>query len=293
MNYQHHFHAGNFADIFKHLVLIFCLEKLHEKSSSFLAIDTHSGLGKYDINHEKSLKTNEFNEGLGKILSQPNFQEILPQKFLEILAKINVCQIENLPQKLKYYCGSPIIIKNFLRSQDKAIFAETNPDTFYGLRRNFAGNKKILCAQENGFELTKSKLPSIEKRSIILIDPAFEKNHHKISSDYELAVESLQNGHKKYSNGIYLLWHPIIEGEEKILEIFYQKILNLKFEKIHHVIFDIGNSSIRSSKMHACGMFIFNIPWQVDEKIKLYLPKILECLKMNSDKHSLLLKKLR
>ncbi|MBM3590390.1 MAG: 23S rRNA (adenine(2030)-N(6))-methyltransferase RlmJ [Alphaproteobacteria bacterium] len=282
MNYQHHFHAGNFADIFKHLVLIFCLEKLHEKSSSFLAIDTHSGLGKYDINNEKSLKTNEFNEGLKKILLQTNFQEILPKKFLEILAKINLCNIDNLPQNLKYYCGSPIIIKNFLRSQDKAIFAETNHDVFYGLKRNFAGNKKILCTQENGFELTKSKLPSIEKRAIILIDSAFEKNHQKISSDYELAIESLQNGYKRCSNGIYLLWHPIIEGDEKNLEIFYQKILNLKFEKIHHLIFDVGNNSTKSSKMHACGMFVFNMPWQVDEKIKLYFPKILGYLKNSS-----------
>ena len=94
MNYQHYFHAGNFADIFKHCILCFCLEKLHEKPSSFLAIDTHSSSAKYSIFDEKIAKTNEFNEGLRAILDQPNFQQILPQKFLEILAKINVCEIQ-------------------------------------------------------------------------------------------------------------------------------------------------------------------------------------------------------
>ena len=113
MNYQHYFHVGNFADIFKHSILCFCLEKLHEKPNSFLAIDTHSSSAKYSIFDEKISKTNEFNEGLRAILDQPNFQEILPLKFLEILAKINVCEIPELPSKLKYYAGSPLIIKNF------------------------------------------------------------------------------------------------------------------------------------------------------------------------------------
>jgi len=279
MNYQHYFHAGNFADIFKHSILCFCLEKLHDKPSSFLAIDTHSSSAKYSIFDEKIAKTNEFNEGLRKILDRNNFQEILPQKFLEILAKINVCEIKELPSKLKYYAGSPLIIKNFLRYNDKAIFAENNHPIFHELRKNFVGNKKILCLQENGFDLLKSKLPPLEKRAVILIDPAYEKNHNLISNDYRDAINSLQEGHRRFANGIYLLWYPIIEGDEKNLENFYHKISELKFEKITQIIFDIGKDLDSQSKMHACGMFIFNMPWQVDEKINLYFPKILEALK--------------
>ncbi len=283
MNYQHYFHAGNFADIFKHCILCFCLEKLHEKPSSFLAIDTHSSSAKYSIFDEKIAKTNEFNEGLRTILDQPNFQQILPQKFLEILAKINVCEIQELPSKLKYYAGSPLIIKNFLRLEDKAIFAENNPPIFQELRKNFVGNKKISCIQENGFDLLKSKLPPREKRVIILIDPAYEKNHNLISNDYQDALNSLQDGQRRFANGIYLLWYPIIEGDEKNLANFYQKINELKFEKISQIIFDIGKNLDSQSKMHACGMFIFNMPWQVDEKINLYFPKILRALKKSEE----------
>ena len=283
MNYQHYFHAGNFADIFKHCILCFCLEKLHEKPSSFLAIDTHSSSAKYSIFDEKIAKTNEFNEGLRAILDQPNFQQILPQKFLEILAKINVCEIQELPSKLKYYAGSPLIIKNFLRFDDKAIFAENNHPIFQELRKNFVGNKKISCLQENGFDLLKSKLPPREKRAIILIDPAYEKNHNLISNDYQDAINSLQDGQRRFANGIYLLWYPIIEGDEKNLANFYQKINELKFEKITQIIFDIGKNSEFPKKMHACGMFIFNMPWQVDEKINLYFPKILRALKKSEE----------
>jgi 23S rRNA (adenine2030-N6)-methyltransferase len=244
-----------------------------------LAIDTHSSSAKYSIFDEKIAKTNEFNEGLRKILDHNNFQEILPQKFLEILAKINVCEIKELPSKLKYYAGSPLIIKNFLRPDDKAIFAENNHPIFQELRKNFVGNKKISCLQENGFDLLKSKLPPLEKRAIILIDPAYEKNHNLISNDYRDALNSLQDGHRRFANGIYLLWYPIIEGDEKNLENFYHKISELKFEKITQIIFDIGKNLDSQSKMHASGMFIFNMPWQIDEKINLYFPKILEALK--------------
>ena len=283
MNYQHYFHAGNFADIFKHCILCFCLEKLHEKPSSFLAIDTHSSSAKYSIFDEKIAKTNEFNEGLRAILDQPNFQQILPQKFLEILAKINVCEIQELPSKLKYYAGSPLIIKNFLRFDDKAIFAENNHPIFQELRKNFVGNNKISCLQENGFDLLKSKLPPREKRALILIDPAYEKNHNLISNDYQDAINSLQDGQRRFANGVYLLWYPIIEGDEKNLANFYQKITELKFEKISQIIFDIGKNLDSQSKMHACGMFIFNMPWQVDEKINLYFPKILKALKKSEE----------
>ncbi|MFM6973023.1 MAG: 23S rRNA (adenine(2030)-N(6))-methyltransferase RlmJ [Alphaproteobacteria bacterium] len=292
MNYQHQYHFGNFADIVKHCILIFCLEKLQEKPSSFLAIDTHASSGKFKVNDERILKTNEFKEGLQKIFSHQNYQHILPLKYLEILAKINICKIEELTDKLRFYAGSPLIIKNFLRNDDKAIFAESQNLIFNELRRNFAGNKKILCLNENGFNLTKSKLPAHQSRALVLIDPAYEKNQNKISEDYDLAINSLQQGHKRCGNGIFLLWHPIIQGEESFLQNFYQKILNLKFQNIHHLTFDIAEFSENKNKMHQCGMFIFNMPWGLDEKINLYFPKILEILK-NSNKSKFDLVKLK
>ncbi len=278
MNYHHIYHAGNFADIFKHIVLTLCLEKLHEKPTSFFAIDTHAGLGKYDLTDEKSLKTSEF-------IGLENFkkiQQFLPQRYLKILAKINRLEISELAYELRTYAGSPAIIRDYLRSQDRAIFAELNRDDFLQLRRNFAGSEKFSLANLDGFSLLKSKLPPLEKRGIILIDPAFEKDQSKVSADYKKIVETLEEAYKRFACGIYIIWHPIIKSDFNTLKNFYEQISQLKFEKKIHATFDIGSKE-NDTKMHACGVFIFNAPWQLEEKLNEIMPKILEVLKQGKD----------
>jgi 23S rRNA (adenine2030-N6)-methyltransferase len=278
MNYHHIYHAGNFADIFKHVILVLCLEKLHEKPTSFFAIDTHAGLGKYDLADEKSLRTSEF-------IGHENFKKIqrfLPERYLKILAKINRCEIYELSEKMKIYAGSPAIIRDYLRKEDHAIFAELNRDDFSQLRRNFAGSDKFSFVNSDGFALLKSKLPPLEKRGIILIDPAFEKDQSKVSTDYEKIISSLEEGYKRFAHGIYLIWHPIIESDEATLNKFYGKISQLKFEKKIHATFDIG-AKTEDTKMHSCGMFIFNAPWQLEEKLNEIMPKILEVLQQEKN----------
>lgn len=282
MNYRHIYHAGNFADIFKHLILCLCLEKLHEKSTSFFALDTHAGIGKYDLFNEKSLRTFESDEGIKKILQQKNFQELLPERYLTILAKINRCEVAELPEKLKVYAGSPMIIKDYLRRDDRAIFAELNREDFVSLRRHFAGNPKFTLLNEDGFHLVKSKLPPLEKRGLIIIDPAFEKDQNKISADYEKIISTLKEANKRFAHGVYLVWHPIIKSDKDVLKKFYHEMSELKFEKKMHIIFDIGAKK-DETKMTANGMFIFNAPWQLDEKLQMILPQVLQILKKSDD----------
>lgn len=277
MNYHHIYHAGNFADISKHIILILCLEKLHEKPTSFLAIDTHSGIAKYDLSDEKSLKTNEF---IGREIFD-KIQDYLPERYLKILAKINRCEIENLMQNLNYYPGSPYIIRDHLRTRDRAIFAELNRQEYVQLKKVFAGSDEFSIVNEDGFGLLKSKLPPLQKRALVLIDPAFEKDQSVISADYEKIILALKEGYKRFENGIYLVWHPIIESDENMLGKFYKEISELKFEKKTHVIFDVGSKN--DGKMHACGMFIFNAPWQLDEKLEKIFSRILPILKQGDD----------
>lgn len=277
MNYHHIYHAGNFADISKHIILILCLEKLHEKPTSFLAIDTHSGIAKYDLGDEKSLKTNEF---IGREIFD-KIQDYLPERYLKIMAKINRCEIENLMQNLNYYPGSPYIIRDHLRRDDRAIFAELNRQEYIQLKKVFAGSDEFSIVNEDGFGLLKSKLPPLQKRALVLIDPAFEKDQSVISADYEKIILALKEGYKRFENGIYLVWHPIIKNDVGLLENFYKEISELKFEKKTHVIFDVGSKD--DGKMHACGMFIFNAPWQLDEKLEKIFSRILPILKQGDD----------
>ncbi|MBU6338442.1 MAG: 23S rRNA (adenine(2030)-N(6))-methyltransferase RlmJ [Rickettsiales bacterium] len=283
MNYHHIYHAGNFADIFKHVILCLALEKFHEKPSPFFVLDTHAGIGKYDLSDEKSLKTFEAEAGIKKLLSD-NI-DFLPPRYLKILAKINRCEISELADKFKFYPGSPFIIQDYLRSQDKAIFAELNRDDFAQLKRNFAGNKKFSITKEDGFHLLSSKLPPLEKRGLVIIDPAFEKDQSSISADYEKIINALKQGYKRFSHGVYLVWYPIINKdlEKKVLEKFYQEIGKLSFEKKLHVTFNLGKKPEEEEKMNACGMFIFNAPWQLDEKMKMILPEVLQILKKSDE----------
>jgi 23S rRNA (adenine2030-N6)-methyltransferase len=277
MNYHHIYHAGNFADIFKHVILTLCLEKLHEKTAPFFVLDTHAGIGKYDLADEKSLKTSEALEGIRKLLQQKNYADFLPERYLRILAKINNCEISELPEKLKIYAGSPSLIKDYLRRDDHAIFTELNRDDFSILRKTFAGSTKFSLFNLDGFALLKSKLPPIEKRGLIIIDPAFEKDQSKVSADYQKIIEGMKDAHKRFAHGTYLVWYPIIESDKELLEKFHQEMAELKFAKILHTTFDVGNIG-GETKMHACGMFIFNAPWQLDEKLKIILPQILKVL---------------
>ena len=279
MNYHHIYHAGNFADIFKHIILALCLEKFHEKPTPFFVLDTHAGIGKYNLSDEKSVKTSEADEGIKKILREKNFADFLPERYLRILAKNNHCEISELPDKLNIYTGSPIIIiKDYLRRDDRAIFAELNREDFLQLKKNFAGNPKFSFLNDDGFNFLKSKLPPLEKRGLIIIDPAFEKDQSKISDDYKKIIDGLEEAYKRFSHGVYLIWHPIIKSDEETLKNFYQKISELKFSKVFHTTFDIG-SKPEETKMHACGMFIINAPWQLEEKLNLILPQVLRILK--------------
>lgn len=296
MNYHHIYHAGNFADIFKHIILCLALEKFHEKTAPFFVLDTHAGIGKYDLSDEKSLKTFEAEAGIKKLIYdniaknlqntshlKDDITKILPPRYLKILAKVNRCEISELSEKLKFYPGSPFIIQDYLRSHDRAIFAELNREDLIKLKRNFAGNKKFNITNEDGFHLLNSKLPPLEKRGLILIDPAFEKDQSLISADYEKIINALKQGYKRFSHGIYLVWYPIINKKSQTPSSFYQEMTELPFEKKLHVTFDLGKKIDEEEKMNACGMFIFNAPWQLDEKLKIILPEVLQILKKSDE----------
>lgn len=277
MNYHHIYHAGNFADIFKHIVLVLCLEKFHEKPTPFFALDTHAGISKYDLSDEKSTKTSEALNGINKLLKESDYQKFLPARFIKILEKFN----PNFSREINTYPGSPMIIKDYLRREDRAIFSELNREDFIQLRRNFAGNPKFTLLNEDGFALLKSKLPPAQGRGLIIIDPAFEKNQSKISADWDKIIFGLQDSYKRFAHGVFLVWYPIIKSDEEVLKNFYQRISELKFEKKLQLTFDIGAKE-NETKMTACGMMIFNAPWQLEEKLKAILPQVLRHLK-NSD----------
>lgn len=282
MNYHHIFHSGNFADVFKHLILCLCLEKLQEKKSPFFAIDTHSGLGKYDLSSEQANKTGEFKDGILKLLEQKNPDNLF-QNYINIVRLFNRLN----RGEIKTYPGSPQIIKQFLRENDnwsdKGIFAELHPVDFQILRKSFAGNQKTTTLNQDGYLLLKSHLPPLIKRGLILIDPPFEKENGK-KDDFEQIIKYLKEGYKRFSTGIYLVWYPIVD--EKAVQIFHQKIKELNISKI--LIAEIIIDKNIKEGFKGCGMIIVNPPYQLEENLEVALPLILKYLQKESGDFSIL-----
>ena len=269
MNYRHIFHSGNFADVFKHLILCLCLEKLQKKETPFFVIDTHSGTGKYDLTSELANKTSEYKDGILKILSVYNINPLF-REYINLIKKINQFNKED---GIKYYAGSPHVIKNYLRPQDKAILCELHPQDFLILKRNFAGNKQITTLNQDGYSLLKSHLPHLIKRGLVLIDPPFEKENGR-EDDFLQIIKYLSEAYKRFATGTYLIWYPIVD--EKSVSNFWQKIKNLGIKKILLAEIIIDNNIKDGFK--GCGMIIINPPYQLDEELSLSLPLILNYL---------------
>lgn len=274
MNYRHIYHAGNFADIFKHIILTLCLEKLREKPAPFFVLDTHGGIGKYDLSDERSIKTGEAEEGIKKYLKNGGK---LPQSYLEILAQFNHCKPFELNSRFFTYPGSPLIIKKLIRANDRATITELNHEEFSQLKKNVGKDERFFIQKTDGLQLLKSKLPPIEKRGLIFIDPAFEKDQSPISADYEKIIVAMNEAKKRFAHGIYVIWYPIIKGEEKLLENFYSEFEKMNFDKLTRLVCSLKKED-PEQKMTSCGAIIINAPWQLEEKMQDYLTEITKIL---------------
>ncbi|MFT6106750.1 MAG: 23S rRNA (adenine2030-N6)-methyltransferase [Rickettsiales bacterium] len=268
MNYRHIFHAGNFADVFKHLILSLCMEKLQENKTPFFVIDTHSGIGKYDLSSDFANKTGEYKDGILKILDRKNPDKIF-QNYLNIVRMFNRFN----KGQTKTYPGSPQIIKQFLRDGDKLICSELHPQAFILLKRSFAGDKRIQTLNHDGYSLLQSNFPPHINRGLVFIDPPFEKGNGK-KDDFEQILTHLKGAYKKFSTGIYLIWYPIVNEAQS--QRFHKRIKDLKIPKllIAQIIID---KNIKDS-FKGCGMLIVNFPDQLDEKLSILTPLILQYL---------------
>ncbi len=272
MNYQHSFHVGNFADLFKHCILCCCLDYLQEKNKPLLAIDTHAGLGKYLLNQQNI----ESSQGIYRLVKQKNFYKTMPYIFWQTLAKVNLTSLDKLTDNLKFYTGSALLMKYILHKKIEnwqIILAEKNQETYFGLKKNFAGNKKVITNLGNGFDLLKTRLPPLQKRCLALIDPPYEKTHLTISPDYQNSLNALAEAKKRFTNGVYLWWYPITSQNE-ILTNTIHEIKKLNFAKIIRVEIGINNLALQN-KMQKCGMLIINPPYILEEQLNYFLPNLL------------------
>ncbi|NNM59726.1 MAG: 23S rRNA (adenine(2030)-N(6))-methyltransferase RlmJ [Legionellales bacterium] len=260
MNYQHAFHAGGVSDVFKHWILVLLLEKLSQKPTPFGVLDTHAGAGFYDLSTERSQKTQEYQEGIARLI---HLKEV-PPAFASYLALIKQCQ--GLPDKLQHYPGSPYIIKHYLREHDSLIACDSHPETYRWLQRNLDAkyDKRVALHEQDAYLAMKAFLPLKEKRGLVLIDPPFEKER-----EFQQISEALKTALHRFQQGTYAIWYPI--KHRPPVRAFHEVLQS--FVPHQFLIVELLRRNDNDAKtLNGCGMVIINPPWELQETLASTLP---------------------
>lgn len=252
LSYQHGYHAGNFADVIKHVALSRLLSYMTQKDKPLLYLDTHSGRGHYHLKNAQALKTAEAQSGIGLLWPQKNH---LPSVFSDYIAAI---QRVNPTETLTYYPGSPQIAIDALRPTDRLYFNERHPTEFEYLKQLPKQNKRIFYKNEDGLIDLKAVLPPIERRGLIFIDPSFE-----MKTDYRDIPCALKQAYNRFSTGVYCLWYPLIDNK------LHQQLLRglQQIQSKNNLIIEFRLTPHQQFGMTGCGLWIINPPFLLADEL--------------------------
>lgn len=264
LSYRHSFHAGNHADVLKHLVLMLIIESLQQKEKGFYYLDTHAGVGRYRLFGEEAEKTGEFAEGIGRLWERQDLPQAVA-RYVQLVKKINYGG-----KALRYYAGSPLIAASLLRPQDRALLTELHPSDYPLLRNNFKQFDNVTTKRDNGFQQLKATLPPKERRGLVLIDPPYE-----LKADYDLVVQAVIEGYKRFATGIYALWYPVVLRQQT-----KRMIKNLQASGIRKILqLELAVRPDSDQRgMTASGMIVVNPPWTLEAQMKTVLPYLARVL---------------
>jgi 23S rRNA (adenine2030-N6)-methyltransferase len=266
MNYRHSFHAGNFADVMKHIVLARIMEYLKLKDKAFRVIDTHAGSGVYGLSEGDAARTGEWHSGIEKLLEaamEPAVSELL-------LPYLHAVQAHNGSGELKAYPGSPKITRYMLRKQDRLTAIELHPKDAKLLAKVFDGDFQTRVIELDGWLSLGAHLPPKEKRGLVLIDPPFEE-----AGEFERMAEGLRKAHGRWPGGIYALWYPV--KDRKAVAKFHDGLGQSGIAKILRAELMIRGGS-DEPRLDGCGMIIVNPPFVLEAELRAILPALAQCL---------------
>jgi 23S rRNA (adenine2030-N6)-methyltransferase len=270
MNYRHAYHAGNFADVFKHIIVVALTQSLLQKDKPFCFLDTHAGVGHYDLLSGSAQKGKEYLGGIAKIMQQENPPQLV-KDYIDCVKKSNTLA----PDTLQYYPGSPSIVRQFLRANDRMVLTELHEDDYLALRRVFPHDKKVGVHHQDGYQALKAFLPPPERRGFVLIDPPYEK-----PDEINDVVTALGAAVTRWDTGIFALWYPIKESRSIVR---FHRALKLKIGRPMLAIeLNIYPDNL-GTKLNGNGVIIVNPPWQLEAEIKAILPWLWRTLSPNQD----------
>jgi len=267
MNYRHAFHAGNFADVFKHSILLGLLESLKGKQSAFCYFDTHAGRGRYDLRGEEATRTREAAGGVQRLLASTRLPSLL-HVYVNLVRALSAGQ----GGELAVYPGSPLLASLVMRDQDRATLCELQEDEAAALKALFRGDARFGVHHRDGYEALKALTPPKQKRGLVLIDPPYEAQ----VGEFLQIQDALTGAFTRWPNALYAVWYPI-KLRQHIVP-FHRWLAErsgatrvLAAELLLHP----DNSALR---LNGCGMAILNPPWKFDRQLNELLPVLRELL---------------
>lgn len=271
MNYRHAFHAGSFADVFKHAILALLVEALKRKDAPFCLLDVHAGIGRYDLQADQALRTGEAEDGVLRLQGHALPPELAP--YWSAVTTLNP------DGGLRWYPGSPRIARHLMRPHDRLLLAELHPEDAETLEQEFARDDQVQVRAMDAYIALKALLPPPERRGLVLIDPPFE-----VTDEFAQIQQGLTDAWRRWPTGTYAIWYPI-----KALaptRAFHRWVSDnapgptLAVELLIH-------PADTDERLNGCGLVIVRPPWKLDEELGRLLPFLRDVLAESDGKTEL------
>ncbi len=257
MNYRHAYHAGNHADVFKHLVLSRLLALMSRKEQPFAYLDTHAGIGLYDLRGDQASRTGEFLEGIAR-LWQADDLPALTADYMGMIRDMNP------DGELRYYPGSPEVARRLTRPQDRVQLNEKHPEDGLLLKENMKWDRRVAVHLGEGWHVPRALLPVPEKRAVMLIDPPFEQ-----LDEMQRCAKALKEAVGRMRQTVAAVWYPV--KDQRALKRFYQDLAGSGAPKLLRVEL-LVHSLERPDSLNGSGLAIANPPWGLEEELRQLLP---------------------
>lgn len=261
MNYRHHYHAGNFADVLKHAVLVRVVRAMQKKERGFLYVDTHAGRGRYDLasaaRGDTLERKPEWPEGIGRLWNRSRLPE--PLADYVAVAKAFDRKLGNLDAQPRYYPGSPRIVRALARPQDRLALFEKQQDEAGALRAEFARSGQVGIQSADGYAGLRGQLPPPEKRALVLIDPPFEAQ-----DEFEQVSKAVGDALRRAPAATILVWYPLTERAR--VDGFFEELRMLNPPPCFAYELTVVGPA-HPMKMKGCGVAVINPPWEIDREL--------------------------
>lgn len=276
LSYKHAFHAGNHADLIKHIVLTFALDLYTGKDKPFIYIDSHAGSGIYNLSEKESNTTGEYKLGI-KRLQEFNGIKKLCGSYFSVIDKINA------NGGFSMYPGSPYIAQTLLRENDQMIFMELHNTEFEKLHRNFSRDQRCHIHHRDGFEGLIALTPPTPRRGLTLIDPSYE-----MKEDYRNTVGTVEKLVRRWNVGCVIIWYPLLSGSKDHSLYMHESFRKMNIKNSFTVRLCPFFSGDENVRMYGSAITVLNAPYMLLNRVKEILPELHEALKQSDKARSVI-----